>query len=54
MKMNDVLYVPGLTKNLLFISALEKKGFRFSFIDGEVIMWPKGKTIEDAIVIGIE
>jgi hypothetical protein len=52
MKMKDVLYVPGLTKNFLSISALDKKGFRVSFIDGEVLMWPKGKNIEDAIVIG--
>jgi hypothetical protein len=54
MKMKDVLYVPGLTNNLLSISALDKKGFRVAFIDGEVLMWPKGKTIEDAIVIGTE
>jgi hypothetical protein len=38
MKMKDVLYVPGLTKNLLSISALDKKGFRVAFIDGEVLM----------------
>ena len=25
-----------------------------SFIYGEFLIWPKGKTIEDAIVIGIE
>jgi hypothetical protein len=29
LKMKDVLYVPGLKKNLLSISALEKKGFGF-------------------------
>jgi hypothetical protein len=52
MKMKDVLYVPGLTKNLLSISALEKKGFRVSFIDGEVLMWAKGETMKEAIVIG--
>jgi hypothetical protein len=52
MKMKDVLYVPGLTKNFISISNLDKKCFRVSFIDGEVLMWPKGKTIEDAIVIG--
>jgi hypothetical protein len=46
MKMKDILYVPGLTKNLLSISALENKGFRVSFIDGEVLMWAKGKTIK--------
>jgi hypothetical protein len=54
MKIKDVLYVPSLMKNLLYISILDKKGFRVAFIDGEVLMWHKGKTIEDAIVIGIE
>jgi transposase InsO family protein len=54
MKMKDVLYVPGLTKNLLSISALEKKGFRVAFIDGEVLMWAKGETMKEAIVIGKE
>jgi hypothetical protein len=52
MRMKDVIYVPGLTYNLLSISALDKKGFRVSFIDSEVLMCPKGKTIEDAVVIG--
>jgi hypothetical protein len=54
LKMKDVLYVPGLKKNLLSISALEKKGFRVSFIDGEVLMWAKGETLNEAIVIGNE
>ena len=54
MKMKDVLYVPGLTKNLLSISALEKKGFRVAFIDGEVLMWAKGETLNEAIIIGNE
>jgi transposase InsO family protein len=54
MKMKDVLYVPGLTKNLLSISALEKKGFRIAFIDGEVLMWAKGETMKEAIIIGKE
>ena len=34
MKMKEVLYVPGLKKNLLSISTLDKKGYRVSFIDG--------------------
>ena len=25
---------------------------RVAFIDGQVIMWPKGKTIHDVVVIG--
>jgi hypothetical protein len=54
MRMKDVLYVSGFKKNLLSISALDKKGFRVALVYGEIIMWSKGKTIEDAIVIGIE
>ena len=52
LKMKDVLYVPGLKKNLLSISALDAKGIRVAFVDGQVLMWPKGKTIDDATIIG--
>ena len=52
--MKDVMYVPGLKKNLLSISALDKKGFIVAFVDGKVFMWSKGKTIDDAIEIGVE
>jgi hypothetical protein len=54
MKMKDVLYVPGLNKNLLSISALDEKGFRVAFIDDEVLMWLRGKSINDALVIGVQ
>ena len=50
--MKDVLFVPGLKKNLLSISTLDAKGMRVGFVDGQVLMWPRGKTIDDAIVIG--
>ena len=52
MKIKDVLFVPGLKKNLLSISALDAKGIRVAFVYGQVLMWPKGKTIDDAVVIG--
>ena len=54
MKMKEVLYVPGLKKNILSISYLHKKVFRVSFEDGEFLMWLKGNTIDDAIVIGVQ
>ena len=54
MKMKEVLYVPGLKKNLLSILTLDKKGYRVSFIDGKVLMWSKRKTHEYAVVIGEE
>jgi hypothetical protein len=54
MKMKDIYYVPSLKKNLLSISSLDEKGFKFDFIDGEVIMWARGKYIHDSMVIGFE
>ena len=50
--MKNVLFVQGLKKNLLSISALDAKGMRVSFIDGQVLMWPKGKAFDDATIIG--
>ena len=52
MKMKDVLFVPGLKKNLLSIFALDAKGMRVAFVDVQVLMWPKGNTFDDAVVIG--
>ena len=51
MKMKDVLFVPGLKKNLLSIYALDAKGIRVTFVDGQVLMWSKGKTIDDVLMI---
>ena len=51
MKMKEVLYVPGLKNKLLSISSLGKKGYRASFIDVQVLVWSKGKTFEDDVVI---
>ena len=52
LKMKEVLFVPGLKNNLLSISTLDAKGMRVAFIDGQVLMWTKGKTIDDVVVIG--
>ena len=32
--------------------SIDAKGMQAAFIDGQVIIWPKGKTIDDAVVIG--
>ena len=52
MKLKDVLFVPGLKKNILSILALDAKGMMVAFVDGQVLMWERGNTIDDAIVIG--
>ena len=51
LKMKDALYVIGLKKKILSIYALDAKGMGVEFFDGQVLMCPKGKTIDDAIVI---
>ena len=50
--MKELLFVLGLKKTLLSISALDAKGMRVAFLDGQVLMWPKGNTIDDVVVIG--
>ena len=50
--MKDVLYVSGLKKNIHSISTLDAKGMRVDFVDVQVLIWPKGKTIYDARLIG--
>ena len=43
-----------MKKNLRSISSLDKIGYRVAFIDGQVLMWAKGKSIQDVFVIGEE
>jgi hypothetical protein len=50
--LRNVLYVPGLEKNLVSISCLEDKGNRIAFVDGKVLSWQKDSSIENARVIG--
>ena len=46
MKMKEVLYVLGLKKNLLSILKLDKKGYRVSFIDVQVLCGPKERHLK--------
>jgi hypothetical protein len=46
-------FVQDLKKNLLYISALEDKGFRVAFVDGQVLLWPKSSSIDSTTVIGV-
>ena len=49
--MKDVLFVLGLNNNILSIFSLDAKGMRVAFVDGQILMWPKRKTFDDAVVI---
>ena len=41
-----------MKNNILSIFALDAKGIQITFVDVQVLMWPKGKTIDDATMIG--
>ena len=50
--MKYVLYVLGLENNMIAIYELYAKGIHVAFVDGQVLMWPKGNTIDDGTIIG--
>lgn len=53
LKITEILYVPGIKKNLLSVSALEDKGFRVTFMEGKALLWHKDSSLESAIEIGV-
>jgi hypothetical protein len=53
MLVRDVLYVPGLKKNLISVFTIEDRGYEVLFHDGQVLLYPKGSSITLAKVIGI-
>ena len=46
---NDILYVPGLKKNLLSIASLEDKGHRVLFMDKKFFLWAKDIDLDSAL-----
>jgi hypothetical protein len=52
MLLRDVLYVPGLKKNLILVSTIEERGYEVLFCDGQVLLFPKGSNVTSAKVIG--
>eukprot|EP00253_Pinus_taeda_P012026 PITA_12026 len=53
LKVTEVLYVPGMRKNLISVSALEDRGYEVLFREGQVLMYPRGAPAESARVIGV-
>jgi transposase InsO family protein len=52
MLLREVLYVPSLKKNLVSIFAIEERGYEVLFRDGQVLLFPKGSSINSAKVFG--
>lgn len=53
LEVKDVLYVPGLKKNLLLVSQIEDKGLAITFIRGRVLIYPRDASSDCARVIGV-
>jgi hypothetical protein len=53
LQLSEVLYVPGMKRNLVSISALEDKGYKVTFSKGKVLAWHKDSHINSARVIGV-
>ena len=47
-----IIYVPGLKKNLLYVSVLKDKGFQVIFMENQAYLWPTNQNIDTATVIG--
>jgi len=50
--LNNILYVPSLKINFIYISCLEDKGDRVDFDDGKLLVWGKYSSIDKVRVIG--
>jgi hypothetical protein len=53
LKVSDVLYVPGMKKNLISVSALEDRGYDVLFRRGQVLIYPRGTPASSAREIGV-
>jgi hypothetical protein len=53
LQLSEVLYVPGMKRNLVFVSALEDKGYKVTFSEGKFLAWHKNSHMDYARVIGV-
>jgi hypothetical protein len=54
LQLDEVLYVPGMKRNLVFIAALEDKGYKITFSEGRFLAWHKDSHIIYSKVIGVQ
>jgi hypothetical protein len=53
LEVKDVLYVPGLKKNLLAVVVMEDNGFVVEFQKGQALIKPEGSIPNTTQVIGV-
>jgi hypothetical protein len=45
---SEVLYVPGMKRNLVFVSSLEDKGYKVTFSEGKFLTWHKNSHMDSS------
>jgi hypothetical protein len=53
LEVDEVMYVPELRVNLLYVSALEDKGYAMMFEDGQGLKWSEGASLDATMRLGI-
>ena len=53
LQLSEVLYVPGMKRNLVSISSLEDKSYKVTFSEGKVLEWHKNSHMDSSRVIGV-
>jgi hypothetical protein len=54
LQLSEVLYIHGMKRNLVYVSALEDKGYKVTFSEGKFIAWHKNSHMDYARVIGVQ
>jgi hypothetical protein len=54
LQLSEVLYVPGMKRNLVSVSTLEDKGYKVTFSEGKFLAWHKNSHMDSARVIGVQ
>jgi hypothetical protein len=53
LQLSEVLYVPGMKMNLVFVSSLEDKGYKVTFSKGKFLSWNKNSHMDSSWVIDV-
>ena len=48
LQLSEVLYVPGMKRNLVSVSTLKDKGYKVTFSEGKVLAWHMNSRMDSA------
>lgn len=52
--LEEVLYLLGLKKSLIFVDILENKGYKVTLMEGKALLWSKNEDCSSTLVIGVQ